>query len=245
MRQNRNSRKTSSNKNLKYIKTFESFGGDYKLMLEEEGWLSKTLAGLAMVLPFFGLSKTDAKAMQVVKEEPTENTVTLSNVKSTSEEKVELKKSTLSEKDTSIVKTFLETSSAGKTFNLTIQGFTDKNVIIKEVQMDRNLFEKEVIACFYTTSALKDTHMYHGGQPEAAVIPKFVKAERENGIVDILIVNNGIEPEQLVIQVSVEKDDAHDTQGNVTRSKTKWTINGQNFDDLPVHQNDITQRVLN
>jgi hypothetical protein len=242
MRENRNLRKS---KNLRYVKTFESFGKDYHLMLEEESWLSKGLATLAMVLPFFGLSKTDANAMQVVKEEPTKNTVTLSNVNSPAEEKVELKKSMLSEQDTAKVKTFLETSSAGKTFNLTIQGFKPENVIIKEVQMDRNLFEKEVITCFYTTSALKDTHMFHGGQPEAAVIPKFVKADRENGVVDIVLVNNGIEPDQLVIQVSVEKDNSYDAQGNVSRVKTKWTINGQNFEDFPVHKNDTSERILN
>jgi hypothetical protein len=87
--------------------------------------------------------------------------------------------------------------------------------------------------------------MFHGGQPEAAVIPKFVKADRENGAVDIVLVNNGIEPDQLVIQVSVEKDNSYDAQGNVSRVKTKWTINGQNFEDFPVHKNDTSERILN
>jgi hypothetical protein len=206
MRQNRNSRKTSSNKNLKYIKTFESFGGDYKLMLEEESWLSKTLAGLALMMPMLG-SVTPTKAMSVDKQQ----------------EPIELKADTKTTADS--IKTFVKTASAGKKFDLEITGFKPENVIVKEIQMNRDLFTKETVVVAFTTSKLdKD------GRLEKDVQPTIVATDAK-----VLVVNSHADENmKLVITVSVEQTDRLDADGNVVSAKTKWTLNGEPFENYKV-----------
>lgn len=240
MKQNKSSLKM--NKGLKYLKTFESFGkNNHQLITEEESFLSKTLATLALIAPFFGLSKADAGTMELVDENPIENSVTFVN----QEKDVELKKVSLSDADTSkIKKTFINVTSAPKKFNLEIVGFKKENVVIKEVQMEKDLFEKEVIACFFTTSELEDTEKFHGGTPKEGVKPKFIVDTLKDGTVYITLVNNGIEPEKIVVQVSVEKSDIYNHKGELVRAKTQWTINGEKFEDLPIEQNNPSSRIL-
>lgn len=206
MRQNRNSRKTSSNKNLKYIKTFESFGGDYKLMLEEESWLSKTLAGLALMMPFLG-SVTPTKAISVDKQQ----------------EPIELKADTKTTADS--IKTFVKTASTGKKFDLEITGFEPQNVMVKEIQMNRDLFTKETVVVAFTTSKLdKD------GRLEKDVQPIIISTDAK-----VSVVNSHADKNMtLVITVIVEKDDRLDANRNVVSAKTEWTLNGEPFENYRV-----------
>lgn len=206
MRQNRNSRKTSSNKNLKYIKTFESFGGDYKLMLEEESWLSKTLAGLALMMPFLG-SVTPTKAISVDKQQ----------------EPIELKADTKTTADSA--KTFVKTASTGKKFDLEITGFKPENVMVKEIQMNRDLFTKETVVVAFTTSKLdKD------GRLEKDVQPIIISTDAK-----VSVVNSHADKNMtLVITVIVEQTDRLDADGNVVSAKTKWTLNGEPFENYKV-----------
>jgi hypothetical protein len=205
MRQNRNSNKKSLSKNLKYMKTFESFEGDYQLMLEEESWLSKTLASIALMLPFLGPT-TPTKAMQVSGKDP-----------------IEVKTQTGTKKDTA--KTFVKTATAGKKFDLEIVGFKPENVIVKEIQMDRDLFTKETVVVGFTTDKLTDD-----GKLQDGVQPSII-----TGGAKVTIVNSHADENmKLVITISVEQTDRLDEDGNVVSAKTEWTLNGKPLSEYRV-----------
>jgi hypothetical protein len=227
MRQNRNSNKKSLSKNLKYMKTFESFEGDYQLMLEEESLLSKFMLGLGILGQGLFGSPQDVKAADIV----TKDAITY-NIQTEEGEETKLV-TAISKEDTSTIKTFVTTPKVklGVKFNLIVEGFKDVDDIeIQELQQDRYSFDEPVIVCEYSTNRLVGTTKY----PVEAAIPKFISANEKDGTVNIKLLNNGIDPKKMVIKVIVFKEPIINQKGEVVKPKTEWTINGKSFNELNV-----------
>jgi len=239
MRQNRNSNKKSLSKNLKYMKTFESFEGDYQLMLEEEN-LAK---GIGMGL--LALSTLGAPQLQAM------NPGDVIDAK----EITIPQKTEVSDQDTTfrpfgslkVEKSFARAASPGKKFDLQITGFKPENVTVRERQLDIEQFSQEVIEIVYTTSkkGLDGKYVSPSIGYEEGLVKVFNSKTFKVGE-ERFMESDSIDPDmKLIITVCVLKSDVIDptaeTPGTLktntkgeAMSKTEWTLNGKSFSEYTV-----------
>ena len=130
MRQNKNSRRNRNSyqapsKNLKYMKTFESFGKDYDLLLEEEAWLKNALmAGLITFSSMFGMNQAQAKAETVEAKGNKVETVMVTDLNKETDLVTQ-------EHQLDTTKTYVKTKSTSSKFTLDIDSRIAKKIIIQ------------------------------------------------------------------------------------------------------------------